>query len=33
MNVRDSHVRKMAFLIAAGALGVIKALKKKISAD
>lgn len=31
MNVRDSHVRKMAFLIVAGALGVIKALKKKIS--
>lgn len=29
MNVRDSHVRKMAFLIVAGALGVIKAMKKK----
>lgn len=31
MNVRDSHVRKMAFLIVAGALRVIKAMKKKIS--
>lgn len=31
MNVRDSRVRKMAFLIVAGALRVIKAMKKKIS--
>lgn len=32
MNVRDSHVRKMAFLIVAGALRIaLKAMKKKIS--
>lgn len=31
MNVRDSHVRKMAFLIIVGALGVIQGIEEKIS--
>lgn len=31
MNARDSHVRKMAFLIVVGALGVIPGIEEKIS--